>query len=318
LLIAGFAVTTVGVAGLGLSGSWTGGLVSVFAYGAGLGLTIPTANLFVARVNKQRGAAALNILNFAWSAGAVVCPLLVTSFVRDGSLKIPLFVLSTLLASIALMLRVCRCKEDDYESARTRHTTPRVDEHKRTQMLVVFIAAFVFLYVGTENGIGGWVASYAKRLDDSPGSMWAWSSSVFWFALLFGRALAPLFLRLLETEKLVLTGLVVAGFGIFVLLATKNMTILIAGIFIAGFGLAPVFPSTIALLPHYFGDLATRITGYIFALASLGGATLPYLIGFVSHRSSSLHIGLFVVALSCCLMILIQLATIVLRVRTAR
>src|SRR5580700_6387150 len=47
------------------------GMVCIALYGTGIGLAIPAANLLVAEVNRVQRSAALNLLNFFWSTGAV-------------------------------------------------------------------------------------------------------------------------------------------------------------------------------------------------------------------------------------------------------
>ncbi len=72
----GLSVMALGLAFL-LSGPRWLGVLCIAAYGAGLGLAVPAANLLVAAVNTARRSAALNLLNFFWSLGAVACPFLV-------------------------------------------------------------------------------------------------------------------------------------------------------------------------------------------------------------------------------------------------
>jgi MFS family permease len=53
-------------------------------YGLGLGMAMTSTNMLVARRNPNRRGAALAILNFSWSAGAVACPLLAAQFLRHA------------------------------------------------------------------------------------------------------------------------------------------------------------------------------------------------------------------------------------------
>ena len=47
------------------------GLIAIGCYGAAIGLMGPTCNLFMAEIQPQNRGAALNLLNFSWSVGAV-------------------------------------------------------------------------------------------------------------------------------------------------------------------------------------------------------------------------------------------------------
>src|SRR4051812_37608309 len=64
-------------------------MMCIAAYGGGLGVAVPAANLMVAELNPQRRSAILNWLNFYWSVGAVACPFLVAAAAKAH--HIPLF-----------------------------------------------------------------------------------------------------------------------------------------------------------------------------------------------------------------------------------
>ena len=84
----GLVLMSVGV-GLLLAGPKMLGIFCIGAYGGGLGLAVPAANLLVAEVNPGRRSATLNLLNFCWSAGAVACPFLVAAAAKSH--RIPVF-----------------------------------------------------------------------------------------------------------------------------------------------------------------------------------------------------------------------------------
>ena len=78
----GLLLMSAGV-GLLLAGPKILGILCIAAYGGGLGLAVPAANLLVAAVNPGRRSATLNVLNFCWSAGAVACPFLVAAAAKN-------------------------------------------------------------------------------------------------------------------------------------------------------------------------------------------------------------------------------------------
>jgi fucose permease len=90
-------------------------------------------------------------------------------------------------------------------------------------------------------------------------------------------------------------------------LATRNPVQFALSTSLAGLGLAAVFPIAIANLSHKFGAAATRVAGLMFNLAGLGGATLPWLVGFTSTRLNNLKFGLFVPLAGCTIMLLLTL-----------
>lgn len=303
LLGVGFVLMALGVAGLNLP-TWAGGVGSILLYGITLGLTIPTINLLVSESFPQRRASALNILNLTWSAGAVATPFVLSPLLRNESPKFSLYGLAFAIALIGLLVFNFRGRLSRETSEQAAHESTHLS--RASKILFSLIALLFFIYVGAENAVGGWVASYAFRLDAASSSLWTLTPSVFWGALLLGRALAPTFLKFVTTERLILYGILIANVGVGVLLLTKSLPVLFVAVFLTGFGFAPVFPSLVALLPQCFGKSAARISGYFFAVAPFGGATIPFLTGWMSNRFDSLRVGLTVAALCCVLMFALQ------------
>jgi len=167
------------------------------------------------------------------------------------------------------------------------------------------LAAFFFLYVGTEVAVGGWIAAVAKRVYLMPDVWWVLTPSAFWGGLLVGRAVAPGVLRYLKESRLVYAGLTMAILGtVVVLLASSRGEIRIGG-GLAGFGLAPIYPVLVSWLSRTPGIDIGRSGGLFFASAGCGGAVLPWLVGALSVRTGSLHLALSCTLASSLLMLLL-------------
>ncbi len=308
LMVAGFGVMSAAIACLGLV-SRTGGVVSFFGLGVALGLTIPATNLLIADLNPERRAAALNVLNLVWGLGATLGPLLVSWLGRGDSLTPPLFMLSGLLAGMALL--VARYQNFSQSASQSEARQAKLSlEREWSSPFALLTGALVFVYVGTETATAGWIASYAQRLGTAPQPFSALTVSLFWAGLLAGRSLAPAVLRRISEGNLVLISLLVAIAGLGVILAGSQMIVISAGAMLAGLGLAAVFPTTFAIFTQHFGARASQLAGAIFILASLGGAVIPWLVGITSARYGDLRTGLWVPLLGGVVMVTLQIALI--------
>ena len=305
-LALGFVLMAAGVAGLAAA-AWSLGMASVFFYGMGFGITIPATNLLISEINPHRRAAALNIVNFAWCLGAVASPPIIALFVNRYSLNAALLGLALSSCAIAIWLTRCRLTLGVYKQA---GDTVEIRSGMWSDPIALLVAALLFLYVGTENAIGGWVATYAARFKEGGGVLWAMGPSIFWAALMAGRAGAPLVLRRVSEGKIVLGGLVLAALGVSSLLAAPGMLTLLAGVALAGAGLACVYPTTWAVFSEYFGARASQSAGIISAMGGLGGATIPWAVGAASTRFGSLRSGLLIALLGSLVMIALQVSII--------
>src|SRR5207248_5466503 len=122
-----------------------------------------------------------------------------------------------------------------------------------TYRILPLICALFFIYVGSEQSFGGWVATYAHRVDPSRLTLWTMTPSFFYGALLLGRALAPPALKFANETTVAIAGLSIALLGGFALVSARNMTMILAGTVFAGLGLASIFPISVALLLRWFG-----------------------------------------------------------------
>jgi fucose permease len=303
-LMIGYSVMAMGVGALGMT-SWPVSVGAIFCYGVGLGLTIPTTNVFVAEMNPDRRAAALSLLNLAWSIGATASPPIIALVIVQGARTGRLLGLAAMLALVTLCLTQLRIVPKTRRADKNLLDTFRIREWRRP--LGVVFAVLFFLYVGTENAVGGWVASLANRLSNGSGTRWELAPSLFWATLLFGRALTPALLQYLMDVKLAVAGLLMSCFGVTALLASRTLVGVFVGVSLAGLGLSSVFPITIATLTRCSGSTASQVAGPMFALAGLGGAALPWLVGFLSSQFDSLRAGLSVPLLATLIMAALHL-----------
>ena len=302
----GQLLMALGVAFLN-SNSFLVGALAIFCYGAGLGLTIPAGNLMVAETSGHARSSALNLVNFSWSAGAVSCPLLLAAFQKTQNTQVFLYAIAASLGLVTVFL-VLRF---DAAPVRNQAVSPEGTNIQKSYLqylhspVAIMLGALFFVYVGTENALGAWLASYAKRASDAPVVAWMSVPAYFYGALLAGRALAPITLRRLSDRKQACLGVLIAIFSSALLILSQSVFLIAICAFFAGLGLSTLYPITIAFLSASFGPQASRIGGTMFALSTLGGASVPWLVGFFSTEFRSLRTAMLVPLAGSLLMLLI-------------
>jgi MFS transporter, FHS family, glucose/mannose:H+ symporter len=296
----GYAMLGIGVAGLS-SPTKFGALVACFIFGFGYGLLTPGTNLFIAETSGEKRASALNLINFTWGIGAVACPALVLFALRTHHLSTFLWGVTVAGCGIALIAFLA-----PWSKQSGAEPIPGEESSEEEVPHVGFIlAALFFIYVGTEQSTGGWVAALAKRVANGVGTSYTIVPMFFYCGLLIGRGLAPLALRRVRENNLVLMALSLAGAGLIVVQRANSVVVMDIGVAMTGLGLASIYPIFIAWLSHWYGERARKIGGVMFALASLGGAFSPWLVGFVSKQTASLRIGLLVPLVSVAVMLVL-------------
>jgi FHS family glucose/mannose:H+ symporter-like MFS transporter len=286
----GYAMLGVGIAGL-TSANLFGALAATFTFGFGYGLLTPGTNLYIAENGRSNRAAAVSLVNFTWGIGAVACPALIALALRFHHLSVFLWLVTAAGGTVALAVFLLPWNR---QSGAEEHCGAHSAEARKVPHVGIILAALFFIYVGAETSTGGWVAALAKRLAHGAGTSYTNVPMFFYAGLLIGRGLAPLALRRVRENNLVLMGLSLAACGLLVVQRANSIAVMDAGVTMAGLGLSAIYPIYIAWLSLWYRERARKIGGVMFALASLGGAFAPWLVGTISKDTGNLRMGLLV------------------------
>lgn len=261
-------------------------MIGIGLYGLGLGFALPSTNLLMVELVSEGQAAALNILNFMWTVGALATPFAIATLVKPIGLRGLLLLLGAVVLLVAVVEGFSFPK-GNIVSPSTRHG--KIAPSSRFTFAIVTLI-FLCLYIGIENGFGGWVPTFSIRSQHTTENMTAFVNASFWGALLAGRLLAPITLRLMREGTLIISGLFVSSIGMVLAIVSPSIAILEAGVLLGGFGMAAIFPTAMAVFAEWYGTGGTG--SIVLGCCGLGGALIPWLVGEVSTRSQNLRLGL--------------------------
>jgi MFS transporter, FHS family, glucose/mannose:H+ symporter len=293
--------------------SFTAAPIVLFFIGLGLGLGLAAGNVIVGTAVPAARTRLVAILNISWSIGAIACPTLIRLSTSSGVRLF--FLLTATFLAIAALFAIAIPRDlqmpptpEDQSHPRTQIAArkTRVTETSRHPPLLPFLAfaAAMFLYVGVENSLGGWLPSYAIRADASLQA--ASVSFCFWMAELAGRLLiGALIIRIGEPSlyRGCLAILLLAE----VLLCTVahlSPTSMVALAVLSGLTLAPLYPLIVAFMLERLGNHPAL--GVLFASASLGGAIMPWITGVFSTWFHGLRAGLLIPGLGASLLMILS------------
>ena len=280
----------VGFFGFALAPGLPLACVCLYVGGFGVGQVITAVNIIAGRRYTAHRASALALLNFTWSLGAMLAPLLTASLA-------PRFALRTLLQSfgagffvvgaIMLLERLLTTPTPEAEGAIRNPVQSRL----APRLFLIFCLLLV-LYGGLETCLSGWLTTYALRYGDRTLAVSEYTTLLLWAAITGGRALSSLLLlragtRTVQRSSLALAAALTAGLGL------AHSPAIIAGCaLLLGLSLAPFFPATFALLMNE--TPSAREAGIVLAVSGLGAAALPWSMGVISTASRSLDRALVV------------------------
>ncbi|MBK6724138.1 MAG: MFS transporter [Acidobacteria bacterium] len=274
--------------------------------GMGIGLTLPAINMLILEANPDRAGSALSVLNFCWGLGAIVCKPFVDLFGTADHLGMTTWLLAIPIAigaAVLFLFGAGRRETTAEESWDVPDTTPIW-----TTPIAWMIAAFNFIHVGFESGIGGWLTTYTGRVPGDPLASWVSPTLLYFLFFVLGRGFAPVLFRFLNESKMLILGLFIILIGMAVILSAPTVLALSLGATIAGFGTSWIFPTNVARFSQTFGPSASRRATPLFILGTLGSALSTWLIGYISDKTGSLHSGMYVLLAAVMLLIILQIA----------
>lgn len=310
-LAAGTAMIAISMALLALGGGHALWFLFLL-FGTGLGLAMTANSVLTGDRYRHRRAAMLTLLNFSWSAGAAISPFAVQYAIHRAGVT-GLFWSMAAAAALSTVLALCLSdkRNPDKRNPDKRNPDQRSAVQQKPQpsprsprRVVAFFAVFGLLYCGTEAALGAWVLTYVHRLDFHLSAAPPLAASCFWLALLIGRAVAPAVLLHVREERLLAVALISAFTGVAALLTLHSLPVVMLSAALAGFSMAPIFPICVAIFMALTPDPAQ--TRWMFAVAGLGSATLPWATGQLSARAGSLHTGLLVPLLALAIMLVMM------------
>ena len=305
-LASGMVMIAISMASLALGGGHALWFLFLL-FGTGLGLAMTANSVLTGARYRERRAAMLTLLNFSWSAGAAISPFAVQYAIHRAGVT-GIFWSMAAAAALSTVLALCLPdkRNPDERNPDQRNAVQQNPQAvpRSPRRIVFFFAIFGLLYCGTEAALGAWVLTYVHRLDFHLSAAPPLAASCFWLSLLIGRGIAPAVLLHVREELLLAVALVFAFVGVAALLTLHSLPMVMLSAALAGFSMAPIFPICVAIFMALTPDPAQ--TRWMFAVAGLGSATLPWATGQLSARSGSLHTGLLVPLLALGIMLVMM------------
>ena len=260
--------------------------LALFGVGFGLGAGLTAGNIIAGTAVSSGRARVLAILNTGWSVGAIACPILVRLCGPQT-----FFVVTATILALAAAIGTLLPKQ---EFSPATEESPSSDLPLPVLPLLIFAMALL-LYVGVENALGGWLPSYAVR--QSALLLASSISFCYWMAELIGRSMMAVAVNRLGESLLYRGSLVLLIVAVSILIFEPHLgpRWIITLTVLCGLAIAPLYPLIVSFLLARTGSHPKL--GPLFSIASLGGATLPWLTGVISTQFHGLRAGLSVPAM---------------------
>jgi FHS family Na+ dependent glucose MFS transporter 1 len=241
--------------------------------GVAEGLIDVGGNSMLVWVNRENVGPYMNGLHFFFGVGTFVSPILIAQMMlRPDGLSWAYWLLALLILPVSLWVARVR-------SPRRLTEGPSASVAVTNYRLTALVAFFLFLNVGVEVSLGGWIYTYAVTLGLESETVAAYLTSVLWGSFTLSRLIGIPIAARVRPRTILLADLIGCLVGVLlILLLPASRLALWAGVVLTGAAMAAIFPVTLSWAERRM-TLTGFVTSWFFVGASLGGMVFPWLIG---------------------------------------
>ncbi len=257
-LVLGLTLSALAVALLPRSNGFRAIASYLFLLGTGGGVIVTAANALGSDVDPAHRGTALNLLNIFFGLGGFATPFVSANLLGKQSTRLCHLIAGLAVVAVAVNLFAPIPPPSSAQSFVFSDIGSVLG-----RPVLWLCALLLFLYVACEVGVWNWLVQHL--IAQGVPQVRALNVLSFGFALglLFGRLAASQILISVSGLTVTLAASIAMAIMTFAMLQTRNPTVAWILTFLAGMSMAPVFPTTVALI----GDLFPRMTGTAIGIA---------------------------------------------------
>lgn len=276
----------------------------LFLLGVGGGIVVTAANALASDVGEAHRAIALNLLNLFFGLGAFATPFVSANLFHRNWLWLCYSVAG--LAVIALGIQAVTHMPLPVGTGRfvLADAGPVLG-----RPLLLLLGFFLFLYISCEVGVWNWLVRHLIAQGIPESRALNILSLGFALGLLIGRVgVTPILIHVSAVTVTFVASLAMA-ITTYLMLRTSKPAAAFALVFLAGLSMAPVFPTTLAIVGDAFPRMTSTAIGFVITCGWAGLAVSSRLIGaFAGGDPRRLRNALLVIPAFSVVMVGINLA----------
>ena len=303
-LMIGLALIATALFALPRSFGFRSIVVLLFLLGVGGGIVVTGANALVSDVGEAHRATALNMVNLFFGLGGLATPFIAANLFGRNWVRLCYTVAALTVVSLAI-----EASAKMPEPTRAGGFVLADAASVLGRPLLFLLGLFLFLYVSCEVGIWNWLTRHLIAQGIPESRALNILSLGFALGILIGRASVSPVLARLPAITVTLLASIATAITTFLILRTNSPTVAGILVFLAGISMAPVFPTTIAIVGDTFPRMTGTAIGFAITCGWTGLAVSSRIIGFIAGGDPQrLKKALMVIPASAVLMVFLNLA----------
>jgi fucose permease len=302
-MILGLALITIALALLPRASGYGTTATYLLLLGLGGGIIVTAANALASDVSPEHRGTTLNLLNLFFGLGGLATPFIAANLLARNSTRLCYLVAgltaATLLVNIATPMPA-PSGEGGFIFSHMGDIVGRPD--------LWLLALFLFLYVTSEVGVWNWLVQHLIAQGIPESRALNILSLGFALGLLIGRVGVSQVLRSVPALTVTLTASILMMITTYFMLQTRDPKVAWILVFLAGVAMAPVFPTTLAIVADRFPRMTGTALGIVITSGWIGLAVSSRIIGSIGGGDPKrLKKALLVLPASAIIMIVVNL-----------
>jgi fucose permease len=303
-LILGLALIAIALYALPRSPGFRGILFLLFLLGVGGGIVVTGANALASDAGGEHRATAMNLVNLFFGLGGLATPFISANLFKSNWVRLCYTVATLTVAALAVQAVATMPPPTGKARFLLADAGPVLG-----QPLLFLLGLFLFLYITCEVGVWNWLPRHLIAQGILESRALNILSLGFALGLLIGRiGVSPILMRVSPVDVTLAASIAMAVTTYLMLRTSKPITASVL-VFIAGVSMAPVFPTTLAIVGTAFPRMTGTAMGIVITCGWIGLAVSSRIIGAIAGPDPRrLKKALLVIPASAVLMVGLNLA----------
>ena len=277
--------------------------VSIFVLGFGGGIINGSTNAVVADISSEHKGANLSLLGVFFGVGALGMPLLLG--ILSNRFEYPY-----ILSSVGLLMLLAAIYFLTLTFPAAKHTKglPLKEGIKLLKQPALLLTSFfLFFQSGAESLINNWTTTFfqADLKFSEKSSLFA--LSCYLGGLTITRLLLGKLLKKISSISIMITSLLLAAAGGFLLLYSDSYAYSLVALIILGAGFAASFPVILGYIGHIYANLSGTAFSIAFVIGLTGNTLINYFFGLLSNEYGTKQLPVLLLCVITCLLVQILL-----------
>jgi fucose permease len=276
-MLLGLSLITIALALLPRANGFGSTATYLFLLGIGGGIIVTAANALASDVSPDHRGTTLNLLNLFFGLGGLATPFISANLLARNSMRLLYLVAG--LTAVTLVINIMTPMPPP--SGTSSFVFSQVgDVVGRPELWL--LALFLFLYVASEVGVWNWLVQHLIAQGIPESRALNVLSLGFALGLLIGRVGVSQVLKSVPELTVTLAASILMMITTYLMLQTKDPKVAWILVFLAGVAMAPVFPTTLAIVGNRFPVMTGTAMGIVITSGWIGLAVSSRIIGSIA------------------------------------